>query len=66
MRCTLGQFGFTWGPLQVERTATLPGGRVVLTLRTDAGRKLEVFCSRTGRSLRVYDSSGNELTGGYS
>lgn len=50
-------YGFTWSadsgePVTVERTATLPGGRSVTTLKTPR-RSIEVYASRTGL-LRVF------------
>jgi hypothetical protein len=52
-------FGFIWGPVTVERTATLPpGDRRVITVRTEH-RELDVYVSATGRSVRVF-SGGKE------
>lgn len=58
---TDGPYGFAWGPILVERIAEIDG-RVVLRVTTDAGRQVEVYSSRTGRSLRVFDHDGRELT----
>jgi ribosomal protein S19 len=57
------EYGFEWGPMKVERTASLPEGRVVLTVRTDH-RELTIYASRTGRSLRVFDGNRYELKPG--
>jgi hypothetical protein len=54
------EYGFEWGPLTVERTASLPEGRVVLTVKTDH-RELTIYASRTGRSLRVFEGNRTEL-----
>lgn len=58
------QYGFTWGPLEVTRMARFKTGTdresYVVRIRTDAGKALDVYVSRTGRSLRVFDS-GKEL-----
>lgn len=58
------RYGFRWGPLIVQRTASLHRGKQgewrVLTLKTDAGRTLDVYVSPTGRSVRVFDR-GEEL-----
>lgn len=53
-------FGFEWGPLAVERTSSLPGGGVVLTVKTDH-RELTIYASRTGRSLHVFEGNRTEL-----
>jgi hypothetical protein len=44
------RYGFTWGPLVVERTASDPKWGVVVSLATDYGR-LEVRSSPNGRTL---------------
>lgn len=53
--------GFKFGAMSVEATAMLPEGRSVITIRTDAGRELTVYCSATGRSLRVFENNSREL-----
>lgn len=50
-------FGFTWGPIEVNRCATLERGdsrtRVV---QVKAGnRTLDVYISETGRSIRIFE-----------
>jgi hypothetical protein len=52
--------GFNFGPLIVEATAEFPQ-HVVVTLRTEAGRKVEVYCSQGGRSVRVFVPGKGEL-----
>lgn len=53
------QYGFTWGPVVVTRMTTLPGDRRVLRVKV-GDRNLDIYVSRTGRSVRVFDS-GREL-----
>ena len=57
------QYGFDWGSMKVERTASLPDDRVVLTVKTDH-RELTIYASRTGRSLRVFEGNHDELKPG--
>jgi hypothetical protein len=56
-------FGFRFGPALVERAMSLPEGRVVVTVKTDAGREIDIYVSRTGKSLRVFEKGRGELTG---
>lgn len=61
--CEETRHGFRWNAALVERHCSLPEGRVVIGITTDAGRKLDIYVSRTGRSIRVYDArDGGELT----
>jgi hypothetical protein len=48
------RFGFRFGAALVERACDLPAGRTVTTVTTDAGKRLDIYVSRTGRSLRVF------------
>jgi hypothetical protein len=50
---TNGPYGFAWGPVEVRRRMS-HNGRVVLTVETDTGQSIDVYVSRTGRSLRVF------------
>lgn len=50
-------YGFEWGPLSVSRTCSLPDDRLLLTIQTEH-RALDVYCSATGRSLRVFEHGG--------
>lgn len=59
LRLTQELHGFTWGPCNVTRTMEIDG-RVVLTITTDTGQSLDVYVSRTGRSVRVF-KNGQEL-----
>ena len=52
--CERTQYGFRFGAARFECTIELPDGRVVVTVTTDTGRKLDIYVSRTGRSLRVF------------
>lgn len=55
----MSEFGFEWGPMMVERWAHIEGrGRVVAI--TAPGRKLQVYVSEQGRSVRVFDVGGKE------
>lgn len=47
--------GFQWGAVEVSR-ATSSEGRVVLTIKTSAGKSIDVYVSAEGRSLRVWDN----------
>jgi hypothetical protein len=55
---TQGEYGFAWGPLSVTRVTTLRG-TAVIDIDTDAGKRLTVYVSPTGRSVRVF-SQGQE------
>lgn len=46
--------GFNFGAMTVEATSVMPGGFTVITIRSDNGQEIEVYCSPTGRSLRVF------------
>jgi hypothetical protein len=46
-------YGFEWGPLEVTRTSLLPGERVKTPYKA-----IDIYCSATGRSLRVFDCDG--------
>lgn len=48
------QYGFRFGAALVERCMELPEGRVVITVKTDANRSIDIYVSRTGKSLRVF------------
>lgn len=52
MNLTLNEYGFTWGPLRVERTMSLKGSVVIRIFAGD--NELEVYASPTGRSLRAW------------
>lgn len=60
------RFGFWWGAALVERVACIRRKRndvedhVILGITTDAGVKLEVYISPTGRSVRVFKSYGGK------
>ncbi|HET7407350.1 MAG TPA: hypothetical protein VFJ21_09500 [Mycobacteriales bacterium] len=49
---TLTDYGFTWGPIEVSRIFEHKGQRV-LQVVTDH-RRVEVYVSPQGRSVRVY------------
>jgi hypothetical protein len=49
------QFGFRFGAALVERCMELPDNRVIITVKTDSGRSIDIYVSRTGRSLRVFE-----------
>lgn len=51
--------GFKFGAMTVEATADF-NGTTVVTLRGESGQKLEVYCSRTGRSLRVFKTKAGQ------
>ena len=53
------QYGFVWGPVEVQRTCELPEGRGVVLLQTKHVA-LEVYFSAKGRTLRVF-RGGKEL-----
>ena len=64
------RYGFSWGPIDVERMASFPrdGGECrVIGVYTGAGdqrkRRLEIYVSPTGRSVRVW-RDGVELIEG--
>jgi hypothetical protein len=61
LRVTHGEYGFAWGPVYVQRTTEIDG-RVVLTVTTDTGQSIDIYVSRTGRSLRVFKKGHGELT----
>jgi hypothetical protein len=62
----LSEFGFTWGPAEVERTATFERRRgktwrvLRVYVRDHPSQELEIYISPTGRSVRVF-RRGKEL-----
>lgn len=48
------RYGFTWGPMEVERTATLSDDSRVLTIKTEHER-LEVRVTPKGHKIEVLD-----------
>jgi len=50
----LTDFGFTWGVAEVRRASAMPGGHLVIEIRTECGQSLDVYISPGGRSLRVF------------
>ena len=55
----IARYGFQWGQVAVTRTAEIDGRRIV-TIETPF-RRMNVYASPTGRSLRVF-RDGKELT----
>jgi hypothetical protein len=53
------QYGFVWGPIEVQRTCELPNGRGVISIKS-ADAEVEVYFSAKGRTLRVF-RGGKEL-----
>ena len=49
------EHGFQWGAAEVARCMSIDG-RVVLTVKTSAGKTIDVYVSAEGRSLRVWDT----------
>ena len=54
---TEGPYGFAWGPMEVVR-ATEHKGYVALVIKTEAGKRITVYVSPTGRSIRVFGKDG--------
>jgi hypothetical protein len=62
-RVTDGPYGFAWGPMEVRRVAEVSGS-VALDITTDTGKRVTVYVSPTGRSLRVFGDGGEWKPGG--
>lgn len=59
---TLTLYGFTWGPMTVERAASLSGKWRELRVFTDAHDGIVVYVSEAGRSVRAFDArTGREM-----
>jgi hypothetical protein len=59
----LTPYGFTWGPIEVQRITTFNGRRILgLYIDSDKPRRarLQIYVSPTGRSVRVW-RDGKEL-----
>lgn len=54
-------FGFVTGPVEVSKLYSTSDGSVAIRISTDSGKKLNVYCSPTGRSLRVFNGKGVEM-----
>lgn len=52
-------YGFKWGPATIERMADFPQG-LVMSLKTDGGRDLQIYVSAKGKSVRIHDKDGTE------
>lgn len=50
------KYGFQWGPATIERTAEVPEG-IVMSLKTDAGKYLQIYVSAKGRSVRIHEGN---------
>lgn len=63
VRCRRTLHGFRFGAMKAEACMSLPGGRSVITITSDNGQRLDIYCSKTGRSLRVFahDANRNSL-----
>jgi hypothetical protein len=57
LRITEGPYGFAWGPLEVVR-AMEHKGYCALDIKTEAGKRITVYVSPTGRSIRVLGEGG--------
>ena len=53
-------YGFAWGPVAVERTASDPKWGVILTIKNDYGKQFEVRVSPSGRVLEVLRDDWND------
>jgi len=53
------EYGFRWGPMEVERLSEIRGRGYMLGIKAQ-GARLEIYVSPTGRSVRVY-RGGEEL-----
>lgn len=65
-RVVLTEHGFQFGAMTVEATTSIrrrenEGPHTVITIRTEAGVELSVYCSPTGRSLRVFRRGKGEM-----
>lgn len=52
--------GFHWGPMEVQLLSSIQG-RVILGIKTATGQQIEIYVSRTGRSLRVFKHGEGEM-----
>lgn len=48
------KYGFQWGPATIERMAEIPQG-IVMSLKTDAGKYLQIYVSAKGKSVRIHE-----------
>jgi hypothetical protein len=54
---TNGPYGFSWGPMEIVR-ATEHKGYVAVDVKTEAGKRITVYVSPTGSSIRVFGDGG--------
>ena len=54
------RYGFQFGALLVQRATSLPDGRVCVSVTSDSGKKLHIYASPTGRSVRVFEPGVGE------
>lgn len=52
--------GFQFGAMTVEATASV-GDRTIASVKTNGGVTLEIYCSPTGRSVRVFRKGHGEM-----
>lgn len=62
LECHETQYGFRWGVTDVVRYAELPDGSICIGVETNGKRRLVVYVSPTGRSVRVFAEGEGELT----
>lgn len=55
------QYGFRWGPCEIVRYAIMPDERRVIGVEVNGQRRLDIYISRTGRSVRVFEAGKGEL-----
>lgn len=47
------KYGFKWGAMEVTRVSEIDG-QVCISVRTEAGRRIDIYASKKGRSLRAF------------
>ena len=55
--CLLTNYGFQWGPMEVARCIE-HRGMVVITVKTSAGKQIDIAVSPKGQSIRVFGDGG--------
>lgn len=54
------QYGFTWGPAEVHRLASM-NGQVCIGIKGADGHEVRVYVSAKGYSIRVFHGGGLEM-----
>lgn len=62
IECVETEYGFRWGVAEVLRYASMPDGSICIGVEANGKHRLDIYVSKTGRSVRVFERGYGELT----